>query len=70
MKFTEENLKLREKFLSAEYLKYLQSFQNDADIFTTNSKDFPKAFRVGGCKLIDANKTNIEILTITLKYSC
>ena len=62
MSFTQENLKLREKFLSSEYLKSLQSFQNDADIFTTNSKDFPKAFRIGGCKVIDANKTNIEIL--------
>ena len=62
MKFSQENLKLRERFLSAEYLKSLQSIQNDADIFTTNGKDFPKAFRVGGCKVIDANKTNVEIL--------
>ena len=62
MKFSQENLKLREKFLSAEYLKSLQSIQNDADIFTTNGKDFPKTFRVGGCKVVDTNKTNVEVI--------
>ena len=53
---------MREKFLSPELFKYLQSIQNEADIFTSNSNDFPKTFRVGGCKVVDTNKTNVEVI--------
>lgn len=62
MKFSLENLKLREKFLSPELYKSLKNVQNDADIFTTNGQDFPKTFRVGGCKVIDTKKTNVEVI--------
>ena len=62
MKFSQKNLKLREKFLSPELFKSLQSIQNEADIFTSNSNDFPKTFRVGGCKVVDTNKTNVEVI--------
>ncbi len=62
MKFSPENLKKREKFLTPEYFKSLQSVAGEHDIFTTNNMDFPKAFRVGGCKVVDGAKTNIEVL--------
>jgi hypothetical protein len=62
MKFSQENLKQREKFLTPELFKSLQSVQTENDIFTTNSLDFPKAFRVGGCKVIEPMKTNMEVL--------
>jgi hypothetical protein len=29
---------------------------------TTNSTDFPKAFRIGECKVIEPTKTNLEIV--------
>jgi hypothetical protein len=62
MRFSQENLKKREKFLTPEYFKSLQTVSGENDIFTTNSLDFPKTFRVGGCKVIDAAKTEMEVL--------
>ncbi|MEP6902712.1 MAG: hypothetical protein ABJA66_13250 [Actinomycetota bacterium] len=62
MKFSPANLRQREKFLTPEYFKSLQSVTAENDIFTTNSLDFPKAFRVGGCKVVEPSKTNMEVL--------
>ena len=62
MKFSPENLKKREKFLTPELFKSLQSVAGENDIFTTQNMDFPKAFRVGGCQVIEPTITNIEVL--------
>ena len=62
MKFSQANLKLREKFLTSEFVKSLQSLQTENDVFTTNSTDFPKAFRVGKCEVVSPEKTIIEIV--------
>jgi hypothetical protein len=62
MKFSAENLKLREKFLTPEFAKSLQNLQTENDIFTTNSTDVPKAFRLGECKVIEPTKTTAEVL--------
>ncbi len=62
MKFSQEKLKQLEKFITPEYFKSLQNVQTENDIFTTNSTDFPKAFRVGGCKVVDPSKTEMEVL--------
>jgi hypothetical protein len=62
MKFSQENLKQREKFLTPEFFKSLQTLQTENDVFTTNGTDLPKAFRVGGCKVIEPAKTNVEVL--------
>ena len=62
MKFSPENLRLLEKFLTPEYFKSLQNLQTDGDVFTTGNNDFPKAFRVGGCKVIEPSKTDFEVL--------
>jgi hypothetical protein len=62
MKFSPENLRQREKFVTPEYYKSLQNLQTINDVFTTNSTDFPKAFRVGKCEVVDPAKTNIEVL--------
>ena len=63
MKFSTENLKKREKFLSPELFRSLQNLPTENDIFTTNTTDSPKAFRVGGCQVIEpAAKTNLEVL--------
>lgn len=55
MKFSPENLKKREKFLTPEYFKSLQNLQTDKDVFT-DLAEFPRAFRVGGCRVIEPNK--------------
>jgi hypothetical protein len=62
MKFSGDNLKQREKFLTPEFAQMLQSSAGENDVFTTNSSDFPKAFRIGECKIVEANKTNLEIV--------
>jgi hypothetical protein len=62
MRFSKENLKQREKFLTPEYFKSLQDLQTDGDIFTTNSTDFPKAFRVGKCEVLEPSRTHLEVL--------
>ncbi len=62
MKFSQENLKLREKFLTPEFVKSLQNVQSENDVFTTNNTDFPKAFRVGKCEVVSPEKTNIEVV--------
>jgi hypothetical protein len=62
MKFSQENLKPLEKFLTPEYFKSLQNLQTENDIFTTNNTDFPKAFRVGKCEIVEPTKTNMEVL--------
>lgn len=63
MRFSQENLKQREKFLTPEFYKSLQQgVQTDADVLTTNNTDFPKAFRVGKCEVAAPDKTNFEVL--------
>lgn len=62
MRFSEENLKQREKFLTPEFYKSLQGAQTDGDVLTTGGTDFPKAFRVGKCEIAAPDKTNFEVL--------
>lgn len=62
MNFTAENLKQRERFLTTEFTKRLQAEPQAFDPFTLTN-DTPKAFRVGGCTVIEPNqKTDFEIL--------
>lgn len=62
MKFSAENLQPREKFLTPDFVKSLQNLQTENDIFTSDSTDVPRAFRLGGCKVIEPNQTNVEVL--------
>ncbi len=62
MKFSQENLKPLEKFLTPEYFKSLQNVTTENDIFTTNNLDFPKTFRVGKCTIVEPAKTNMEVV--------
>jgi hypothetical protein len=61
MKFTAENLKAREKYLAPDFARLLQKFVTDSDPFTL-SEDAPKAFRVGSCKAVAPDKTEIQVL--------
>jgi len=62
MKFSLENLKPREKFLTPEYTRSLQTLQTENDVFTTNSADLPRAFKLGACQVIEASQTKVEVL--------
>lgn len=62
MKFSPENLRQREKFLTADYAKTLQNAPPENDVFTTNSNDYPKAFRIGGCEADAVDKTVFDVL--------
>jgi hypothetical protein len=62
MRFSGENLKQREKFLTPEFYRSLQGVTTDGDVLTTGGTDFPKAFRVGKCEVAAPDKTNIEVL--------
>lgn len=62
MKFTPETLQPREKFLTKELTTLLRRFVTDSEPFTLTTNDAPKAFRVSGCKVIDANKTDVGVL--------
>ena len=62
MKTDSENLKKRENFLSPrlfEQLKNQPASQND---YFTQTENYPKAFRVGGCEVLSSDKTVFEVL--------
>lgn len=63
MKFNQENLKLRQKFLTPELFQTLaQKADTPVDYFTA-SEEAPKAFRVGSCAVIEPDKkTSLEIV--------
>lgn len=63
MKFTPENLRAREKYLTPDLTRLLQKFVTDSDPFTlTPGDDLPKAFRVGGCQTAAPDKTELQVL--------
>ncbi|MCU0240064.1 MAG: hypothetical protein MUC29_11535, partial [Pyrinomonadaceae bacterium] len=64
MLFSQVNLKQREKFLTPEFYQSLQNLQTKNDVFTSNSSDIPRAFRLGDCKVLEPNKTNVEVLLL------
>lgn len=53
---TAENLKQRERFLTNELIKDLPAANAGKDPFTLTA-DFPTTFRVGGCKVVESQKS-------------
>ena len=53
---------MRERFLTPEFEERLSSEADGADPFTTGNTDLPKAFRVGKCTEIGADKTEFQVL--------
>ena len=62
MKPSRENLQIREKFLSADLIRQLAVQTETAKDYYTATEDYPKAFRLGGCNTIEANKVVFQIL--------
>ena len=62
MKFSPENLKRRQSFLTPEYFQSLQNLPTENDVFT-DSTEFPRAFRIGGCRIVEPNKrASLDVL--------
>lgn len=63
MKPARENLKQREKFLTGDLKQYLSNQTEAVKDYFTQTEDYPKAFRVGTCKIAEPNKrVNFQIL--------
>ena len=62
MKPSAENLRQREKFLTGELKRTLETRSDGKTDYFSATDDYPKAFRVGGCEVIDENKTVFEVL--------
>ncbi len=57
-----ENLKAREKFLSPKLFDELKNQSASKRDYFTQTDDYPKAFRVGGCEVVSGNQTVFEVL--------
>jgi len=62
MKPSRENLQLREKFLTDELEQNLAVQTDDPTDYFTATNDYPKAFRVGGCEVVEPNKIVFEVV--------
>jgi hypothetical protein len=62
MHFSQENLTLRERFLTPDFVHRLRGRGDDTDPFTTGNLDVPKAFRVGECREIANNRVEFKVL--------
>lgn len=62
MPFTQEGLKLRERFLTAEFAEELRMTTDGIDPFTSGTADIPMAFRVGECRELAPDRTEFKVL--------
>ena len=63
LKFTKENLKQREKYLTEELKKQLENQPESAIDYFTATDDYPKAFRLGKCAVVEPDKkVNIQVV--------
>ena len=63
MKSTVENLKAREKFLSRDLIENLSKKAESPIDYFTQTDDYPKAFRVGECRIVEPEKrVNLGVL--------
>jgi hypothetical protein len=62
MKPSAENLKQREKFLSAGLIQTLSGEAETQVDYFTGTSDYPKAFRLGTCKAVSPERTEFQVL--------
>jgi hypothetical protein len=62
MKPSNENIKLRERFLTDALKQNLAAQADGKTDYFTATDDYPKAFRVGGCEVMNENKTVFEVV--------
>lgn len=59
---SKEYIEKREEYLSSDLLKQLSSETNSEIDYFTQTDDYPKAFRAGGCENASKEMTKFEIL--------
>ncbi|CAN5617986.1 hypothetical protein BH24ACI3_BH24ACI3_00680 [soil metagenome] len=59
---TKQSLQARERFLTPDFAKRLESSPEGVDVFTTGSDDIPRAFREGKCETISSDRTTFNVL--------
>lgn len=57
-----ENLKQREKFLTAGLIKTISASNETKVDYFTGTGDYPKAFRLGTCKVVSPAQTEFQVL--------
>lgn len=57
-----DNLKAREKFLSPKLFDELKNQTETKRDYFTQTDDYPKAFRVGGCEIVSDKQTIFEVV--------
>lgn len=62
MKPSPENLKQRGKYLTGELIKTLSASNERKIDYFTATDDYPKAFRIGECKVISPTQTEFQVL--------
>ncbi len=62
MKNSPENVKKLSEFLSADLQKQLENQPETATDYFTQTDDYPKAFRAGGCETIAPDRAGFGIL--------
>jgi hypothetical protein len=63
MKPSKENLKLREEYLTAELKQELEKQTETKKDYFTQTDDYPKAFRIGECAVVEADKkVNLQVV--------
>ncbi len=62
MKFTKENLNKRGEYLTGELRRKLENLPEDERDYFTQTSDYPKAFRIGECRVISPDKTVFQIV--------
>ncbi len=62
MKLSNENIKLRERFLTDELKQNLAARSDSKTDYFTATDDYPKAFRVSSCEVMNENKTVFEVV--------
>lgn len=62
MKPSTENVKLRDKFLTAELAAALTASNETAVDYFTATADYPKAFRLGECKAASPAEAEFQVL--------
>ncbi|MBK8464805.1 MAG: hypothetical protein IPL32_03160 [Chloracidobacterium sp.] len=64
MRPSAENLKAREQFLTSELISSLSASTETAKDYFTATENYPKAFRVGECKLESDDKATLQVLLL------
>ncbi len=62
MALSDKELDKLQKYMTPDSVKELRGTSTENDVFTTNSNNYPKAFRVGSCKLDSPNSATLSVL--------